>query len=38
MEIRGKVVTTILRGEIVYDGREVLAKPGYGRFVPAQEG
>jgi allantoinase len=38
MEIRGKVIATILRGEIVYDGREVLAKPGYGRFIPAQEG
>ena len=38
MEIQGKVVTTILRGEIVYDGKEVLAQPGYGRFVAAQEG
>ena len=37
MEIEGKVVGAILRGEVVYDGKEVLAQPGYGRFVPAQE-
>jgi len=37
MEIQGKVVTTILRGEVVYNGKDVLAQPGYGRFVPAQE-
>jgi hypothetical protein len=37
MEIEGKVVGAILRGEVVYDGKEVLAQPGYGRFVPARE-
>ena len=38
MTVRGKVVSTILRGEVVYDGKEVKAQPGTGRFVPAQEG
>ena len=38
MTIRGRVVSTILRGEVVYDGQEVKAQPGTGRFVPAQEG
>jgi hypothetical protein len=37
MEIQGKVVGAILRGEVVYGGKEVLARPGYGRFAPAQE-
>jgi hypothetical protein len=36
--VRGKVVSTILRGEVVYDGKDVIARPGTGRFVSAQEG
>jgi allantoinase len=35
LEVQGKVVRTILRGKTIYDGREVIADPGYGRFVPA---
>lgn len=30
----GRVTTTILRGQVVYDGQQVVAKPGTGRFVP----
>jgi allantoinase len=38
MFIQGKVVRTILRGKIIFDGKEVTAEPGHGRFLPAQEG
>jgi allantoinase len=36
--VQGKVVRTILRGQVIYDGKEVLARAGAGRFVPAAEG
>jgi dihydroorotase-like cyclic amidohydrolase len=38
MFIQGKVVRTILRGEIIFDGKKVIAEPGHGQFLPAQEG
>jgi len=36
--IQGKVVRTILRGKVIYDGKEIMAQPGTGQFVPAIEG
>ncbi len=38
MTVQGKVVRTILRGKVIYDGKEVTAKAGDGHFVPAGEG
>ena len=38
LAVRGKVVATVLRGKVIYDGKTVLGKPGEGRFLPAQEG
>ena len=35
-ELQGKVTKTILRGQILYDGLQVVAEPGTGRFVAAQ--
>jgi allantoinase len=37
MTIQGKVVRTILRGKVIYDGKEVTAKAGDGHFIPARE-
>ena len=34
--MRARVAATYLRGRCVWDGAEVLAKPGTGRFVPRQ--
>lgn len=37
MKLRGKPVKTIVRGSLVYeDGKGIIAKPGYGRFVKRQ--
>jgi allantoinase len=33
--LRGRVVATVSRGDLVWDGDRVLAGPGRGRFVPA---
>ncbi len=33
MEVTGKVVKTILRGQVIYDNGDILAKPGYGEFL-----
>ena len=33
--VRGRVTGTISRGRLAYDGRDILAGPGDGRFVPA---
>jgi dihydropyrimidinase len=33
-EVRGRVVTTVLRGAVVYDGTDVLAPEGSGRLLP----
>ncbi|MCW8085334.1 dihydroorotase [Sabulicella glaciei] len=38
MEMRGRVAATYLRGAPIWNGKEVLAKPGAGRFVPRQHG
>jgi allantoinase len=38
MKVTGKIIQTILRGQTIYDGNEVLAEPGYGQFVPAIKG
>jgi len=31
---KGWPVTTIVRGQVVYDGESVVGKPGYGKFMP----
>jgi allantoinase len=36
MAMTARVAATYLRGACIWDGREVLAKPGTGRFVPRQ--
>lgn len=33
MTIQGKILRTIVRGEEVFDGRDVIGKPGTGKFV-----
>ncbi len=33
-KIKGKVTHTILRGKVIMEEGEVIAKPGYGKFVP----
>jgi allantoinase len=33
MRIQGKVERTLLRGKTVYDGKDITAEPGFGRFV-----
>jgi len=34
LTFQGKVVKTVIRGEIVYDSHQgILAGPGYGRFL-----
>ena len=33
MNLKGCVVTTISRGEVIFDGGEVMAKPGRGQFL-----
>ena len=35
-EMRGRVAATVLRGRVVWDGTQVLAQPGDGRFVRRQ--
>jgi allantoinase len=32
----GRVTATILRGQVIFDGEQVLAEPGTGRFVPGR--
>jgi allantoinase len=32
-ELQGRVTKTVLRGQVVYDGQQVLAEPGTGQFV-----
>jgi allantoinase len=35
--MQGRITKTIVRGEVVYDGRQVTAAPGFGQFIrPAQ--
>lgn len=36
MRLRGWPVLTLLRGRVVYEDGEIVATPGYGRFVPRQ--
>ena len=36
--LRGRVAATYLRGQMIWDGETVLARPGQGRFVPRQHG
>jgi dihydroorotase-like cyclic amidohydrolase len=31
--LQGRIVSTIRRGEVIYDGSRILAAPGSGRFV-----
>lgn len=33
MKVYGKIKKTILRGKVIFDNGEVIAKPGYGRWV-----
>lgn len=35
MKLAGRVVTTIVRGQVVYSQGKVIGRPGYGRFVAA---
>ena len=35
LAVQGKVVRTILRGKIIYDGQEITAQPGDGQFIAA---
>ena len=35
-EVKGRPVITIIRGEIVAEGGSILAKPGYGEYIPRQ--
>jgi allantoinase len=35
--LQGRVITTIARGRVVWDGTRVLAKPGWGRWLQAGE-
>ena len=35
--VQGKVVQTILRGKVIYDGEKITGQPGDGRFIAAQE-
>jgi dihydropyrimidinase len=37
MEVTGVPITTIRRGEIVYDNGKILAQPGSGRFSPGNK-
>ena len=37
-ELQGKVTKTILRGQVVYDGQQVVAEPGTGQFVAGEHG
>ncbi len=32
-EMRARVATTVLRGQVIWDGEKVLAQPGTGRFI-----
>jgi dihydropyrimidinase len=34
MNVEGRVVTTVLRGEVAYDGKDVIAAQGRGRLIP----
>lgn len=38
MTVEGKIIQTILRGKTIYDGKDVTAEPGYGRFIPRIDG
>jgi allantoinase len=35
-ELQGKVTKTILRGQVVYDGQQIVAEPGTGQFVAGE--
>ena len=35
-ELQGKVTKTVLRGQVIYDGQQVLAEPGTGQFVAGE--
>lgn len=35
-KMEGKVESTYVRGNLVYDGRSILVNPGYGQYVPRQ--
>lgn len=36
LRVQGKVVKTIVRGKVVFDGAEVVGTPGSGAYIPAQ--
>ena len=38
MTVQGKVVRTILRGKVIFNGEEVIGRAGDGHFIPAREG
>lgn len=37
MKVKGGPVCTIVRGNVVMDHGNILVKPGFGKFVPAQD-
>jgi len=38
MNVGGRVVTTVLRGEVAYDGKDVIARPGPRPADPSRSG
>jgi allantoinase len=34
--MKGKIAKTILRGQVIFDGEQVVAEPGMGQFIPGQ--
>ena len=35
--LKGRIDKTLVRGEVVWDGENILCAPGYGKFTPAQD-
>jgi dihydroorotase (multifunctional complex type) len=36
-QIKGKVEKTLVRGKVVWDGKEIVCEPGWGKYVPASD-
>jgi len=36
-QLKGKIEKTLVRGKIVWDGKEIVCGPGWGKYVPANE-
>lgn len=35
--VRGRITRTIVRGQSVWDGKQIVAEPGFGRFIPPNQ-